>query len=212
MSKKFLKKYNPATIVIFLIWSIALFIVLCSGIQDFWGGLHERILDLKAKDSLFCFLTPLILSIACGIFPSSWKDVLVFWRLHNPLPGCRAFTHFAQSDLRIDEAKLQAKIGSFPKEPKKQNTKWYELYLLVQDEVRIQETQKNFLLNQDLAGVAILFFVFGTLALILSGATIVNVATHAAITIVEYICFSIVARNHGNLLVCNVLVEYLKRK
>ena len=206
------KKSDIAVAVIFLMLNIAIFMVLYSGKQDFWGRLHECILDLKAKDSLFCILTPLILFIACGILPSSWKDVLVFWRLHYPLPGCRAFTHFAKKDLRIDEAKLEAKLGSFPQEPKKQNTTWYELYLLVQDKKRIQNTNRIFLLSQDIAGIAVLFFVFGTLALILSGVAIVNVVKFAGITIVEYILFSIVAHNYGNRLVCNVLVEYMKRK
>ncbi len=212
MGRKYLKKPNTAAIVIFLIWSIALFIVLCNGTQGFWESIHERVLDLKAKDSLFCFLAPIILSIACGVFPAPWKAVLVFWRLRDPLPGCRAFTHLAQSDPRIDATQLQESLGSLPQEPTKQNSKWYQLYKLVQDELTVQEAHKGFLLNRDLAGVAVLFFVFGTLALIPAGTAIVNVAIHAAITIVEYVFFSIVARNHGNRFVCNVLVEYLNRK
>lgn len=206
------KKSDIGVAVIFLMLNIAIFMVLYSGTQDFWGHLHECILDLQAKDSLFCILTPLILIIAYGILPSSWKDVLVFWRRHYPLPGCRAFTHFAKKDLRIDEDKLEAKLGSFPQEPKKQNTTWYELYTLVQDKKKIQYTNRTFLLSQDIAGIAVLFFVFGTFALILSGAAIDNVVKFAGITIVEYILFSIVAHNFGNRLVCNVLVEYLKKK
>jgi hypothetical protein len=212
MGKIKLKKSNTAVIVIFLIWCVALFIVLCNGLQDFWGNLHDRIVTLRAKDSLFCFLTPVIVSIICGIFPASWKAVIVFGRLRNPLPGCRAFTYFAQADPRIDVARLKESLGSLPEEPKDQNSKWYQLFKLVQDELTVQEAHRAFLLNRDLTGVSLLFFVFGTIALIPAGATIGNVFIYAAVTIVECVIFSIVARNHGNRFVCNVLAEYLNRK
>jgi len=132
--------------------------------------------------------------------------------LRNPLPGCRAFTYFAQADQRIDVARLKASLGSLPEEPKDQNSTWYHLYKLVQDELTVQEAHKAFLLNRDLTGVTVLFFIIGTIALIPAGATTSNVFIYAAITIVEYVFFSIVARNHGNRFVCNVLAEYLNRQ
>ncbi len=56
MGKKYLKRQNAVTITIFLVWSISLFVVLCSNIGDFWADMLARVGDLKARDSLFCFL------------------------------------------------------------------------------------------------------------------------------------------------------------
>lgn len=110
MGRKYLKTSNVPVIIAFIIWNVALFLVLCNGVTDFWGSLHQKIVDLQAKDSLFCFLTPIILSIACGLLPASWKAVLVFWRVKNPLPGCRAFSHVMKSDPRINPSLLEASL------------------------------------------------------------------------------------------------------
>ena len=206
MGKKYLKRQNAVTITIFLVWSISLFVVLCSNIGDFWADMLARVGDLKARDSLFCFLTPLILGIACGVLPPPWKALLVFWR-KNPLPGCRAFTKLAPSDPRIDLKRLSASIGDFPELPSEQNAKWYSLYKKVQDELTVSEAHKAFLLYRDLTGISFLFLVFGTIALIPAGASLINLMIHGAVCAAEYIVLSIVARNHGNRFVCNVMVE-----
>lgn len=212
MRRNYLKKSNIPTIVILLVINIAIFIVISNGISDFWGNIHQKIVELNAKDSLFCFLTPLILSIACGLIPPSWKAVLVFWRVKNPLPGCRAFSHLAKSDPRINSNLLETEISQLPEDPNEQNSKWYQLYKVVQDEVIVQEAHKSFLLNRDLTGISVLFLLFGTPALIPSGASSANIVIYAAILTLEFIAFSITARNHGERFVCNVILEYLHRK
>jgi hypothetical protein len=210
MGKKYLKRKNAATITIFLVWSIALYIVLCSNINDFWADMLARVSNLTAKASLFCFLTPLILGIACGVLPASWKAVLVFWR-KNPLPGCRAFTKLGPSDPRIDMKQLSALVGQLPQSPASQNAKWYSLYKQTEHELTVSEAHKAFLLYRDLTGVSFLFLVFGTAALIPARASLANTVVYAGICAAEYIVLSIVARNHGNRFVCNVLVEYLAK-
>ena len=157
--KKYLKRQNAATITIFLVWSIALYVVLCSSISVFWADMLARVSDLKAKESLFCFLTPLILGIACGGLPPSWKAVLVFWR-KNPLPGCRAFTDLGPSDPRVDMKQLSTFIVQLPQAPASQNAKWYSLYKETQDELIVSEAHKAFLLYRDLTGISFLFLVF----------------------------------------------------
>ncbi|MCK5231933.1 MAG: hypothetical protein KAR13_16795, partial [Desulfobulbaceae bacterium] len=210
MGKKYLKRQNGITITIFLVWSIALFVVLCTNISDFWADMLVRISDLKAKDSLFCFLTPLILGIACGVLPVSWKAHLVFWR-KNPLPGCRAFTKLGPSDPRIDLKQLGALIGDLPMSPTEQNATWYSLYKKVQNELIVSEAHKGFLLYRDLTGISFLFLFFGTIALIPAGASVTHLLIYVAVCTAQYIILSIVARNHGNRFVCNVLVEYLEK-
>ena len=125
----------------------------------------------------------------------------------NPLPGCRAFTKLAPSDPRIYLKRLSASIGDLPELTSEQNAKWYSLYKEVQDELTVSEAHKAFLLYRDLTGISFLFLVFGTIALIPAGASLINLMIHGAVCAAEYIVLSIVARNHGNRFVCNVMVE-----
>ena len=209
MPTKYLKKGNIPTLVLYLIWNIAIFLVVSNGTTDFWDNIRQRVSQLKARDSLFYILTPLILTIACGLLPSPLKDVLVFWKIKNALPGCRAFTKLAKNDKRIDESRLKKKLGKIPKSPRDENTTWYQWYKKVQNEITIQESHKQFLLNRDLTGISFLFLLFGTPAFLLTGASGSNTGVYAGIMALQYVIFSIVARNHGNRFICNVMVEYL---
>lgn len=211
MSKNYLKRQNTTSITIFLIWSISLFVVLCTDVGDFWAAMGRRIGDLKATDSIFCFLTPLILGVACGVLPPSWKAFLVFLR-RNPLPGCRAFTVMAPSDPRIDFQRLRALMGDLPETPTDQNSKWYSLYKKVKDELTVSEPHKAFLLYRDLTGISFLFLFFGTPALIPAQAPLENIFIYGAICIAQYVALSVVARNHGNRFVCNAMVEYIEKE
>lgn len=203
-----LKKGNNPTIILYLVWNIAAFLAICNGTQNFWSSIQQRVLHLKTVDSLFCFLTPLVLTIACGLLPASWKATLVFWRIKNALPGCRAFTKHAKNDPRIDESKLRTVLGVIPLSPREENAVWYRCYKSVHDHLTVREAHKQFLLNRDLTSISFLFFVFGTLAAGPSGASPVNIGIYAMITMLQYVVFAVVARNYGNRFVCNALVEY----
>ena len=211
MASKYLKTQNLHTIFIFVILNIAFFIVVSSGTADFWNTFQQRLLDLKAKDSILIFATPLILLVLCGILPPSLKAVLVFWRLKNPLPGCRAFSKLAPKDPRIDLKVLEQKLGALPVAPREQNYVWHRLYKQVKNEVTVLEAHKQFLLSRDLTGIAFLFFMFGTLALLFICSSPKNILVYAVITLFEYIMLSIVARNLGNRFVSNVLSEYVSK-
>lgn len=212
MPSKYLKKANIPTLVVFLIWNVAVFLVASNGMMTFWASIRGRISELGARGSLFCFLTPLVLTIACGLLPPSWKATLVFWRFRNALPGCRAFSELAKRDPRIDESLILRQLATTPNSHREENATWYRWYKVVQDQVTVQESHKQFLLNRDLTGIAFLFFVFGTPALIPAGSSAFNLSIYAAITMLQFIILSIVARNHGNRFVCNVMAEYQNRE
>lgn len=212
MPSKYLKKANIPTLIVFLIWNIAVFLVASNGMPTFWVSIKDRISELGTQGSLFSFLTPLVLVVVCDLLPTSWKATLVFWRFRNALPGCRAFSKFAKCDPRIDESLLLKKLDKVPISARDENAAWYRWYKVVQDNVIVKESHKQFLLNRDLAGIAFLFFVFGTPALIPAGSSALNICFYAAITSLQFIIFSIVARNHGNRFVCNVLVEYQNKE
>lgn len=212
MSDNYLKKANTSTLVVFLVWNVALFLVANNGLSTFWETIGKRIADLKAEDSLFSFLTPLVLAVGCGLLPASWKATLVFWRLKNPLPGCRAFSELAKKDPRIDESLLDRQVDKILLSPREENAVWYKWYKAVQNQITVQEAHRQFLLNRDLTGIAFLFFVFGSIALFPAGSTVFNICVYAVITMMQFVVFSLVARNHGNRFVCNVMVEYQNLK
>ena len=209
MPPKYLKKANIPMLVVFLIWNVAIFLVASNGgMATFWTGVRAHIAELKARDSLFVFLSPLILAIASGLLPSSWKDTLVFWRIKDTLPGCRAFSELVKRDPRIDELFIAKQFPTGHGSPREQNTVWYKWYKEVQNQETVRESHKQFLLNRDLTGIAYLFSVFGSWALFLFGSSASNVITYTVITVLQFLIFSLIARNHGNRFVCNVIVEY----
>lgn len=195
-------------LTIYLVWNISIFLVVCNGTYDFWNNIQRRISEMNARDSLLCFLTPLILTVACGILPASWKAMLVFWRFRNALPGSRAFSVLSERDPRIDIEQMRTQLGTFPTSPIEENAVWYRWYKAVQDRLIVEEAHKQFLLNRDLTGISFLFLVFGTLGILLSGTSALSIGIYIAIATVQFVVFAIIARNHGNRFVCNVIVEY----
>lgn len=212
MTTKYLKKSNLPIVALSLVWSSALFIVFLNGTDEFWGSLRDRVSQLRGRDSLFLILTPLILTIASGILPASWKATLVFWKFRNALPGCRAFSDLAKNDLRIDELCLRTQLDPFPSKPQEQNATWYRWYKTVEDRRTVQEAHRQFLLNRDIAGVSFIFLVLGTLSLACAHTPAARVCIYSGVALVQYLSFAIVARNNGNRFVCNVITEYLNKK
>jgi hypothetical protein len=102
-----------------------------------------------------------IATVLNGVLSPTAKARLVFLRWRDALPGYRAFSHYGQSDPRIDPAKLRAAIGQdFPTIGVDQNRMWYRLYRTVESESQIVTLHRDFLLTRDYASLSILFLVF----------------------------------------------------
>jgi len=166
--------------------------------------LHKLI---NAKSFIF-FLSPIITIVLSGIMPNSFKEVLVFWKVKNRLPGCRAFSHFATEDPRVNIESLRNKIGKLPKEPKEQNRVWYSLYQQYRDDKIIWGSHRDFLLTRDLASLSFLFLVVFSLILLLFNNSDSNyVFAYLGYLVIQYLSLSLAARNYGNRFVCNVLAK-----
>jgi hypothetical protein len=209
--EKYLKTENQKSIILFTLLNVAILLALRNYGSDFWEELRQHVLDLKDRGSLFQLALPVIIWITVGFLPSYWKEVLVFKRFRNPLPGCRAFTVHAKADDRIDIKKLEAELGPLPQEPKDQNSLWYSLFKQVRTELTVREEFKRYLLTRDVTGVSALFFVFGSITLVALIVPMKNLGIYAAVTVAELIVFSIVAQNSGKRLVCDALAAYLNR-
>lgn len=98
--------------------------------------------SLRAALAVFLPLAVLLLN---SLVPASIKAVLVFWRVRHALPGHRAFSWHAVHDPRIDVDRLRRNVGAFPAEPRAQNTLWYRLFKLVEQDVLIDHVHGQFL-------------------------------------------------------------------
>lgn len=128
-----------------------------------------------------------------GFLSRNLKNTLVHLKIKNPLPGSQCFSKWIKHDPRINTQKLKEKIGSFPKSPKEQNTKWYELYQQVKDKPEIIIAQRKYLLFRDLAILHFFLLIFiGTADLIIFNSFVLILYFFSLFCILSKI-----ARNYG---------------
>jgi hypothetical protein len=208
VSKHPLKPKNAPMIALFIIYCFSLYLLFISGFEDFLGSLFELISSLRNREAFVVVVTPLLSFILPSLFSSDIKAIITFWKLKNPLPGTRAFTVIAPSDVRVDLGVLKTKFSSLPTEPKKQNQLWYKIYKQVQESPSVILSHKYFLLARDLSTIAFLFLVTTPWALYLVTKDCNSTLFYLLITSLQYVALSIVTQNCGNSFVGNVLAEY----
>lgn len=77
------------------------------------------------------------LSDLLGAINPDWRDRLVLWRWHNPLPGCRAFTQIGPKCSHVDMDRLAGEFGPLPTNSEEQNWLFYKIYRTHRDEVGV---------------------------------------------------------------------------
>lgn len=169
---------------------------------DKWIGL---------RTTLSVLLTVPILFLS-GLLPQTTKAILVFWRVKNPMPGSRAFTVHAPNDVRIDLAALKRNVGEFPVDERSQNSTWYRLYKLVENDVAVVESHKNFLLFRDVAAMSILLVPIVPFALFVFGNKPAAAWWSAGLFALQYLVAALAARNCGIRFVQNVLCIHATKK
>lgn len=208
MSKKYLKRQNAPTVAIFIIWCVVIYLIFASNTIPSFENLQSKVSELNTKDGLVMILMPVLILVLAGIISPSLKAVLVFWRIKHPLPGCRAFTELARLDDRIDMVTVENKIGNLPTEPREQNIAWYKIFKKYADRVTVEKSHKAFLLARDLASISLVFSILGAVGLCIEGCPYKILLVYVCVMLAQYFALAIVARHHGNRLVCNVLAEY----
>ena len=168
------------------------------------GGLTA---DVAPQLTSAVLLPPLVL-LASSLVPPDVKHQLVFWRRRYVLPGHRAFSVHALKDARFDIAILKKRIGRFPVEPGRQNSRWYELYKTVQDSPSVADAHRSFLLFRDLASISALLA--GLVGIIFSIIGIDWQRTVAAVLFIggQYLLAVVASRFSAHRFVRNVLAEH----
>lgn len=161
--------------------------------------------ELSNPKSIFIILSPVVVLVFNGFLSNKIKEILVFWKLKNRLPGCRAFTELVLVDQRIDITTLNRKIGELPKDPTEQNRKWYNLYRSIEDNNIVIGSHRDFLFTRDLCAISFLFMLFFIPIAYFYWENINTKIYYIGYLFLQYISTAIAAKNYGNRFVCNVL-------
>ena len=171
-----------------------------SSIDHFW----QRV---TTKDGIIAASIPLLAIVLTGVLSDAGKARLVFWRWHNPLPGCRVFTELVNTDPRIDVPALRMKHGDFPQDPREQNALWYRLYKGHKTIPLVWEAHKIYLLTRDMTTIAAVFAVVFSIGLLVASVSRTVLLLYVGVLVAQYILVASAARNYGNRFVLNVLCE-----
>ena len=140
-----------------------------------------------------------------GLLGADTKARLVYWRWSNPLPGCRAFSRYAERDARIDMDALPRVLGRWPVEPRQQNATWYRLYKSVEREPAVMDAHRLFLLTRDYTAIAFLMLVVASpLALWLLPSALTT-AAYTGLLLLQYLLARKAASTYGVRFVTSVL-------
>ncbi len=152
-----LKTQNLPLIGLYIIFNIAIFLTIYNTGSIDIDNIQQYFTELQVKDGIFFTLLSLVIIIASGMFSNKFKEIIIFWKLNDRLPGCEAFSKYIYEDDRINVKKIKAKIGKLPNNPKKQNSKWYELFKSINNH-SIDKTHKDSLLCRELTIMTLLMF------------------------------------------------------
>lgn len=155
---------------------------------------------------------PVVVLLLVNVMPHDVKSMLVYWKPRGALPGTEAFTKHAATDPRIDMVTLKKNVGTLPTEPGEQNSKWYKLYKLVQNEPEVAEAHRLSLLYRDMAALSVPLMVLVPLLL----APLVDskplLLAAGSIFLGQYFVTALSARWSGIRFVTNVLALHSARK
>jgi fatty-acid desaturase len=196
------------------LWSVVALDAIALVLVAFPGLLtSETLKDFAWVRVLVAGIAPVVVLLLTSLLSADGKAVIVFWRVKETLPGHRAFSVYAPRDSRINVDALRKNVGTFPDDPREQNTLWFKLYKKVESEVTVAQAHRHYLLFRDLAAMSLLLAPLATLALYLSGSASTATWIAFAILCTQYAATALAARNDGIRFVTNVLTLHsVKRR
>ena len=152
MSKPFLKELNQPIIRRYIWAAVTCYAIIIATINI--SELRYFISNPEELDGAWRSVVPLV---SAGLYlflirlvPTEFKEVLVFWRLRERLPGHRAFSVLAKSEPRVSTRKLKQLHGSLPRKGENQNKLWYSIYRTHKDADEVRDPHKSYLLYREL--------------------------------------------------------------
>lgn len=168
--------------------------------------------QLGIARGLSTIVLPVVVLLIVNVLSANVKAMLVYWKPLGVLPGAEAFTTYGPADPRIDMFALKKNVGGLPTEPKEQNSKWYKLYKVVENQTEVSSAQKDFLMYRDMAVMSLPLIVLVPLSLYFVGVGTNALWLCAGLFLVQYVLTAISARHAGIRFVCNVLAVHAAKK
>lgn len=197
-----LKTQNLPLIATYVTFNIAIFLTFLNTGNINTQGIQDYYEKLSLKDGVFFGILILLIIVLSGVVSNKVKERVVFWRLEDRLPGCRAFSQYAKEDSRIDLKVLKAKFGKIPTSPSEQNKHWYKIFKTLNDK-SIDSTHKDSLLCRELSVMTLEMFLLTIPIFLLYGAVIGF--SYFVFIVVEYLMVRYCAKNSAERLVVNTL-------
>ena len=110
-----LKTQNYPFIAIYIIFNVSIFLTLYNNGDISIQTITLYFNELKIKDGIFFTILSLFIIIIGGMFSNKYKEIIVFWKLKNRLPGCEAFSKYINEDDRINIKKIKKNMENFQK-------------------------------------------------------------------------------------------------
>lgn len=180
----------------------------------FWGVVVSRadfsaigtlLSSISIKDGLVGLIAPIGTFVLDGLLSADVKASVVYWRSRHPLPGSRAFSEHLGKEVRADPTRLAQQWGAFPADPAEQNRLWYRIYKSVEQEIRVYEAHRAWLLSRDLTAYAVLFLAILGITTLISNAPWTIAGWYLVGLAVQYLAVMITARTYGVRFVRTVL-------
>lgn len=197
-----LKTQNLPLIAVYITFNIAMFLTLLNTGSIDTQSIQGYYKKLSLKDGVFFSILILLIIILSGMVSNKVKEMMVFWRLEDRLPGCRAFSQYAKEDSRIDLKVLKSKFGKIPTSPSEQNKYWYKIFKTLNDK-SINSTHKDSLLCRELSVMTIEMFLL-TIPIFWFYGFIVS-SLYFVFLLLEYLMVRYCAKNSAERLVVNTL-------
>lgn len=142
------------------------------------------------------------------MLPRQIKDALVYLRWPYAAPGHRAFSIYAQRDMRVDYDRLKTEFPELQDQwsltPEIENKVWYRLFKTHEKTEAVSHAHRMWLMFRDLTSLAYLFFgAFIIIGLYFKPG--INWGLYLTIFTLELLVFWRAAWNSGEQLICNVL-------
>lgn len=144
------------------------------------------------------------------MLPREVKDALVYLRWPYAAPGHRAFSIYAQRDMRVDYGRLKAEIPELQDQwaltPEMENKVWYRIFKKHEKVPAVSHAHRMWLMFRDLT--SLIFIFLGAFIIVgLYFKPDVNWAFYLIIVLLELLVFWRAAWNSGEQLICNVLAS-----
>jgi hypothetical protein len=169
----------------------------------------DSILDLVEKvqtSGIGLIFASILTLLINGILKTDYKNIMVFWKVKQPLPSYRVFSHLVKNDHRIDYDELNTKYNPLPLDPESQSKLWYKMLKKYPDDEMILQSHRDYLLYRDLTAISFLLSVIYLITFLLLKIFGINISILLILVFLgEYLILLIAARAKAERFVLNVV-------